>query len=193
MKDLPHGPEWEADQAKQAAEESEMNEEQAYCACLKVDYCPEKVSGGKLRERWWCRDCNTEFVKRQELTDLKAEMSDKTLRWGCTCEGSKTSPCNGCEFNAVTKELQEEIGELKEGRKAVREIFGENAQSLIDSEKQIEELKKELRDVTDQLFIAKQAEAQREEMKKTPAVTRKEGHSRLTKDDFDFSEEANMI
>ena len=37
----------------------------AYCACLHVEYDPEFVTGGKLRARWWCKSCGTEF--RREL------------------------------------------------------------------------------------------------------------------------------
>ena len=65
-----------------------MSELEAYCACLRVDYDPEEVSGGKMRERWVCRECQTEFVKyrfdKKKLTTLKAEIARVKESWDKT-------------------------------------------------------------------------------------------------------------
>ena len=37
---------------------------QAYCACLSVEYQPEEAEGGMLRERWRCVCCGSEFQRK---------------------------------------------------------------------------------------------------------------------------------
>lgn len=51
-----------------------------YCSCLKVSYSPEECGGGKLRERWTCDLCGSEYIKRAihdyQIERLTAENSD---------------------------------------------------------------------------------------------------------------------
>jgi hypothetical protein len=40
-------------------------EEQACCACLHVDYDPIRNVDGSFTEKWWCRNCFAEFIRKR--------------------------------------------------------------------------------------------------------------------------------
>lgn len=51
-------------------------ENQACCACLAVKYDPEDVGMGRLRERWSCSECGTEFVRKPRRESMSCMLED---------------------------------------------------------------------------------------------------------------------
>jgi len=51
------------------------NDNAACCACLTVEYKPEELGDGHMRERWMCSECGMTFTKHprveKEITLLK--------------------------------------------------------------------------------------------------------------------------
>lgn len=48
-------------------------EEKAVCACLEVVYKAIANENGAMTEAWWCRRCNTRFVRQFWLQEVHEE------------------------------------------------------------------------------------------------------------------------
>lgn len=53
-----------------------MNNDQACCACLHVNYSPLEHADGSMSERWTCDSCGTPFVRRLRVDAELTRLSD---------------------------------------------------------------------------------------------------------------------
>ncbi|KKL56445.1 hypothetical protein LCGC14_2245330 [marine sediment metagenome] len=142
------------------------SEEKVCCACLRVDYLPEELPDGKMRERWRCGNCGMEFIKARthqpteeqrgeahcplciqyidNMKALRSQLKDAREERKQECTDKLKFFNDLCNANKILVEKEECIqGLLKESREVDADPEGEiNEQNaeIAEKDKQIEEL-----------------------------------------------------
>jgi len=78
----------------------------ACCACIVVEYKPEELSGGMMREKWCCTSCGMEFVKSVKLKAICDKKAEELMEARELLRNVTHMPCNGMLLENIEEFLE---------------------------------------------------------------------------------------
>ena len=57
-----------------SSKEGFKDDDRVCCTCLNVEYDPEHIEGGMMRDRWKCKLCGSEFKSKFCIESIQARL-----------------------------------------------------------------------------------------------------------------------